>query len=65
MSQFLKLKGKNSGKRVLIAVSQITAVFEDDEGCNIYLATTGEEISVKEGYQTLVNRLAKDDADKA
>ena len=59
MSQFLKLKS-NLGGRVLVAADQIATVHENDEGCTITLANTGEEVSVKEGYQTLVNRLSKD-----
>lgn len=63
MSQFLKLKGKHTGKRVLIAASQVAAVFEDDEGCTVSLAATGEEIGVNESYQTVINRLTKGDVE--
>lgn len=62
MSQFLKLKGKHSGKRVLVSAAHVTAVFEDDNGSTISL-TTGEEVGVKESYQTVVNRLTKGGAE--
>ena len=58
MSKFLKLKQENG--RVLIAVNSIVAVQELGEGCLV--ETKDSEFIVKEGYQTLVNRLTKDDA---
>lgn len=58
MSKFLKLKETN-GKRVLIAVSSISSVHELEEGCVVCTPDSSHE--VKEGYQTLVNRLTKGD----
>lgn len=60
MSKFLKLKSIGTDQRVLFAAEEIALVSEAGEGCVITLKGTGEEIGVKEGYQTVVNRLTKD-----
>lgn len=59
MSKFLKLKQENA--RVLIAADTVAAVYEGKDGSTILLKGTGEEINVKESYQTVVNRLTKGD----
>lgn len=58
MSKFLKLKSKD-GSRKLVSVDSIVAVHELGEGCEI--ETDTNSYTVKEGYQTLVNRLTKGD----
>ncbi len=59
MSQFLKLKDANTGERVLIAASAIAYVNETGT-MSVVALNDGEEIAVKESYQTVVNRLTKD-----
>lgn len=65
MSKFLKLKDANTDQRVLVAVDSIAFVNEGGSGSVVTIKATGEEITVKEGYQTLVNRLTKGDDESA
>lgn len=64
MSRFLKLKDTNQ-RRVLVATDSIAFITEYQDQCVLTLKGTGEEVAVKEGYQTLVNRLTKDDTPSA
>lgn len=60
MSKFLKLK-TTDGERVLVNADSIAFVNEDSSNSVVTIKYTGEELNVQEGYQTLVNRLTKDD----
>lgn len=57
MSRFLKVKATSG--RTLIAVDSISHIREDDDCCVITIKHTSEDIEVKDGYQSLVNRLTK------
>lgn len=56
MSQFLKLKTTN-GQRLLLNAGTVVSVSELKDGCRV--ETAADAFDVKEGYQTLVNRLTK------
>lgn len=60
MSKFLKLKKLNSASRILINAEKVEYVSELHEGTLLSL-DSGEEVTVKESYQTVVNRLTKGD----
>lgn len=60
MSKYLKLKTQD-GERVLVNADSIAYVNEDGSRAIVTIKYTGEELRVQEGYQTLVNRLTKDD----
>lgn len=61
MSKFLKLKSEDTDQRVLIAADSIAFVNEASGVSVITIKGTGEEVTVKESYQTVVNRLTKGD----
>jgi len=58
--KFLKLKSTDTDARVLVAADAIASVHES-ENESIITLNSGEELNVKESYQTLVNRLTKDE----
>lgn len=63
MSKFLKLKSCDTDQRILIAADAVAFVNEAGSESVITIKGTGEEVTVKESYQTVVNRLTKGDAE--